>query len=668
MLITKEVSMSRTPFFSLLSFFLLACFVVSFGANGGEPKYGPAMKNYDWWRAARFGVFIHWGPGAFLHVNGFARENVPKGMKDDGKSRNAAQLGLPVPPEISNGGWKKFIHTPRKGGKVPMAIYDNLYRLFNPVKFDADEWVKFLKDCGAGYIVLTTKHHDGFCMWDSAYTKYDMMSTPFKRDVCKELADACHKYGIKLIWYYSKWDVYEPSYDTKNPKPYFDFMRNQVKELLTKYAPIAGMWWDGGKIKFPQEDSDKVFLMIKGIQPGYIINGRGLGRPKDGYIFGTPEQKLGAFNLKTPWETCAVIEGNSWIWNGGVDFKSPGICLNYLINCAGGDGNLLLNFGPKPDGEFPAQDRAVYRHIGEYLKKYGKSIKNTRGGPYIPGYWGVSTRAGKKIYIHVTEKWPSGKIVLPPLPAKVVSCAALTGGKPKVTQTKDALTVELPADKHNPEDTIIVLTIDRDAMSIEPIKTLDRTSPVSVNAKATASTSVSGSRFSRALRGAPESVVPYDFEQLGKRHKKEFGEDGEARSDAVAAKSGKVFSADEKKRILKLLGGRPRGDFRRWWRALPDDKKPWIELDVWQPTPVKSVRIVDYFGHAKEFELQYQDSSGAWKTFYKGKNLDNFFLELPKPITARKFRLVVLKTSGEQPSITKFDLFASKKASSKTPR
>ena len=610
---------------------------------------GPDPQNYDWWRKARFGVFIHWGPGAFLHINGFRRQNTLP------KSTNAS--GKPLPPGFMEGSWKKYTR-----GKVPQDVYDNLYRLFNPTKFNADEWVQFFKSCGAGYIVLTTKHHDGFCLWDSKYTKYDMMSTPFKRDVCKELSDACHKYGLRIIWYYSKWDVYETSYDIDNPAPYYKFLYNQVKELMTKYAPVAGTWWDGGKIKFTKKQLDDLYFMIKKANPGYVSNGRA-GRPSKGVIFRTPEQRLGAFEMSRPWETCAVVENSTWIWGGGHNIKSPEVCLNYLVSCAAGDGNLLLNFGPTPEGEIIPRFRDVYKYIGDYLKKYGKTIYDTRGGPYKPGLWGGSTRRGKTIYLHITEHWPSGVLTLPPLPAKVLSCKALTGGNPSFQQTDEYLKIKLAPKSHNSDDTIIELTIDKDAMDIKPIKTVSNAPTYTVNAKVTASSThykIKGLPMSNC--GLPGSMVPYSIDKDAVQL--HFGEEPQPRRNhryIIQADGCRKLTPEEKKMAEKLTRQRY-GEFDRWWRPAPDDKKPWVVVDMEHPVTFQVISISDYFGHVRGFELQYYNH-GTWKTFYSGGPMNNFVLRLQKPITTSKVKLIITKMNEgwTAPSITKFDLYTLKK-------
>jgi len=603
-------------------------------------------KDYQWWREARFGMFVHWGPGAFVHANSLSWSKVQGRpswyelgwMADHTKA-----------DELSAEDVRKYYKDYRSGGKkgVPpkTVIYNSLYKIFNPVKFDADAIAQMAKDAGAGYVILTTKHHDGFCLWDSAYTDYDMMSTPFKRDICKELAAACHKRGLKVLWYYSVVDMRDARYNVKNPKPYEDYMFNQVKELLTKYGDIEGMWWDGGKIK---KDNVRLFKMMNTIHPGILTNGR-IGKVPAGVSFGSPEQKLGSFQLDRPWETCAVINGTSWIWNGGEDIKSVDTCLQTLIGCVVGDGNLLLNFGPEPDGTITPKVREVYLGMGKFLKKYGESVYKTRGGPYKPGHWGGSTRRGKNIYLHITERWPGGVLELPALPAKVLSAEALTGGTPEVKQTKDKLVVKLDPKNHKIPDTIIKLTIDKDAMDIAPINTL-RGLSLTTDAKVTASSSINR----KCKRGAPETVVEYSFES-GKI-KKEYGEESDDSQIHINRDTGKKWDKAERARVKRLIGNNHRGHFWRYWAPKPDDKQPWIEVDLGQPKTFRKVGIRELYGQIRGFEIQaFVD--GKWKTIYKGDTMDSLFVHLKEPVTAQRVRLVILGNNGEVPNIVTFDLF-----------
>ena len=604
-------------------------------------------KDYQWWRDARFGVFVHWGPGAFVHANSLTWPKIP------GRPR-WHELGYMADhtkaDELSKEDVLKHYKLYKRGrnGGTPsnLEIYNSLYKIFNPVKFNADEIAQMIKDAGAGYMVFTTKHHDGFCMWDSAFTDYDIMSTPFKRDICKELADACHKRGLKVLWYYSVVDMHSKLYDVKNPEPYDQYLRNQIKELMTKYGPIEGIWWDGGKIK---HDNIKLFKMMNTIHPGCLTNGR-VGRIPAGISFGSPEQKLGSFDIKRPWETCAVINGTSWIWPGPENIKSLNTCLQMLVGCAIGDGNLLLNFGPEPDGTITPKVKAVYLGMGKFLKKYGESIYKTRGGPYKPGHWGGSTRRGNNIYLHITERWPKGKLTLPALPAKILKCEALTGGKPAFKQTANGVVITLPAKDHVVPDTIIKLTTDKNVMGIEPITTLERVPTLTVDAKVTASSSSNP----KSARGAPETVVFYSFE-TGKV-KKEFGEEGNAKKLNINHQTGKEWTKEGKAYIKKRIGSNQRGHFWRFWSPKKNDKQPWLQVDMGKPVTFSKVGIRELFGQVKGYRIE-AFNNGAWKTIFQDDTLDTLFVDLGENVTASKVKLVITGTTGEQPSFVEFDLF-----------
>jgi alpha-L-fucosidase len=604
---------------------------------------GPTTKDYDWWRKARFGIFIHWGPSSVLALGAgsWQRSNNPKG---DVASIRAATPGK-LPEEILDLSYLKYYG--QHLGPIPGKIYDNLYQIFNPTEFNAEEWVKVFKDAGAKYIVFTSKHHDGFCMFDSKYTDYDITSSPYKRDILKELTDACHKAGIKVLFYYSKPDWSEPRYDPHNPKPYEDFMVGQITELCTKYGEVKGFWWDGGnKVKI---DGDRIARAILENQPGAIYNGRG-GMNLPGLCFSTPEQRMDSFNRKKPWESCVPMMGEEWFWNGEKNLKSIGRCVNLLICSATGDGNLLLDFGPSQKGTISEGVKSVYLGMGRWLKKYGESIYGTRGGPYKTGTWGGATCAGKNVYLHITEKWPKGEIHLPPLNAKILGATALTGGNPEVSQNDKELVVKLDPKYHGEFDTIVKLELDREAFAIEPIPS-ENVEFVSLNATATASS------FEKGWKGWPGSVTLRDFE-VKMPKTKYFGEDATAKPKRTHG-----FKPDKetlKKYPWVNLG---RDHIWRFWRAIPKERQPWLELDFGKPKTFNKVTILEKLDKIKTYILEYE-KDGEWIVFDKGLRLGRYALALPKPITARKVRLKIIFWTGddpcEGPGIRHFDFWFDK--------
>ena len=252
----------------LVIYLFVALAILANAVEAQEPKpLEIPESNYQWWREARFGIFIHWNTSSVLHLGegSWSRKN-PTEQGHDYHKKGLNRMQKDPPAAIVEGSYRKYMG---KGG-IPMEVYDNLYHVFDPKEFDADEWARTFKEAGAGYIVFTTKHHDGFCMFDSKYTDYKITNTPFGRDVCKELSDACHKHGIKVIWYYSKCDWFDPRHDVKTPEPYAEYLTNQVRELLTNYGPVAGIWWDQGEITIPTRP---LFDMILTLQPGRSATG-----------------------------------------------------------------------------------------------------------------------------------------------------------------------------------------------------------------------------------------------------------------------------------------------------------------------------------------------------------------------------------------------------------
>ncbi len=385
------------------------------------------------WREMKFGLFIHWGPVSLKGTEiGWSRGGERRGRKD------------------------------KSTGSIPVEIYDNLYKQFNPVKFNADEWIQTAKDAGMKYLVFTSKHHDGFSMFDSKLTDYKITNSPFKRDVVKELADACHKAELKLGYYYSPPDWYHPDYRTENHPRYIKFLHGQLREICSNYGKIDIIWFDGLGGKAEDWDSENLFRMIRRLQPHVIINNRA-GLPAD---HDTPEQKIGRFQNDRPWETCMTI-CRQWAWKPNDQMKSLKQCIDTLVRVVGGDGNLLFNVGPMPDGLIELRQVTRLKEMGNWLDENGRSIYATRGGPFKPGDWGASTYKGNTIYIHVLN-WDEDTLTLPPIPKKIITSSVMTGGAATVRQTALAVEISVPEAYRKELDTIIVLQLNGPANSITP--------------------------------------------------------------------------------------------------------------------------------------------------------------------------------------------------------
>ena len=413
-----------------LLFLLCAGALLAGTARAAEPK--TLDERLQWWRDSRFGMFIHWGPVSL------------KGT------------------EI---GWSR-------GAQVPVAEYDQLYTKFNPAKFDADAWVAAAKQAGMKYIVLTTKHHDGFCLWDTKLTDHNIMNSPFRRDVVGELSAACRKQGLAFGTYYSTCDWHHPDFpltspggrvqrETSNLDRYTEYLKGQVKELLTRYGPLHTIWFDMPQ-GFDAARGQGVIDFVRSIQPDVLVNNRS-GAKGD---YDTPEQRVGGFQIDRPWETCMTI-GSQWAWKPDDPLKSLDECIRTLVQCAGGDGNLLLNVGPTPDGEIEARQVARLAEIGAWLRDYGESIYGTRGGPFKPGAQYATTRRGSAIYVHVFANAPE-EVVLPALPRAIKSASVLKGGDVEWKAEGGGLRLALPGTLRHPIDTVVKLELDGPAMDIAP--------------------------------------------------------------------------------------------------------------------------------------------------------------------------------------------------------
>jgi alpha-L-fucosidase len=398
-------------------------------------------EEMQWWRDAKFGMFIHWGPASI-------------GGGDISWCRKGGERL----------GDHQFVADPQ----IPAEIYDNFYKQFNPTLYNAREWVSIAKSAGMKYMVLTTKHHDGFCLFDTRYTEHRITAPdcPFKRDIVAELADACHEAGMKLGFYYSARDWYHPDYLTENHARYLAFYHSQLLELLCNYKNVDVLWFDHIGGDHDQWDPDLVLRMARTLQPGIIINNRLHISVHKGAIpeylgdFDTPEQQLGAYQTNRAWESCLCLVGGVWSYKPGGEMMTFSQCLHALLNCAGGDGNLLLNTGPMPDGRIEIRQADRLKEIGDWLAKNGKAIYGTRGGPFRPGTWGVSTHKDKTIYLHIMQ-CESESIKLPPINEKVVASSTINGDKVDVKQTSHEIEVFVPESIPDKHDTIVILELDK---------------------------------------------------------------------------------------------------------------------------------------------------------------------------------------------------------------
>jgi alpha-L-fucosidase len=539
----------------------------------------PYPERLRWWTEGRFGIFIHWGPVSL------------KGT------------------EIS---WSRANTNPKcpNKGPIPAEVYDNLYKQFNPVKFNAAQWVRLFQQAGAKYFVLTAKHCDGFLLWHSQADDYNIAHSPFGRDICAELAEAARAAGLRVGWYFSPMDWRDPDFRSERHARFLSRMQAELRELLSRYGRIDLLWfdWDGRE---PLYDQARIYALVKELQPHILINNRldlGPGNnnrqilsPHADYY--TPEQEVGAYDDQRPWESCMTTSRrNQWAWGGPDDgVKSLDTCLAMLIRCAGGDGNLLLNVGPMPTGEIAPEQAGILRGIGAWLDQYGQSIYGTRGGPFKPGDYGVSTRKANTVFVHILD-WPDDVIRLPAIPAKVVRSRVLTGGKAEVQQTADGIRIAVAEADRRPVDTIVALELDRSALEI-PAVNVPSPVPLTLKAKATAS---------NVYRNLPE-----------------YGPD--------KAVDGKL-------------------DTR--WATDAGVKAAWLELDLGREVTFRRAVLRQAYpelNRVRQFALEAW-ADGQWQAFYRGQTLGAKLNARFDPVTARRVRLNITEAT-DGPTFWEVQLF-----------
>jgi alpha-L-fucosidase len=402
-----------------------------------------------WWREAKFGMFIHWGV-----------YSVPAGTH---KGKQIAGIGEWI----------------MNRGKIPVAEYAEYTKQFNPVKFNADEWVSIAKGAGMKYIVITSKHHDGFAMFHSKTSPYNIYdATPFKRDPLAELAEACKKQGIRLGFYYSQaQDWHHPGgaaahgghWDKAQDGDMDEYIKNiavpQIKEILSNYGTVSVLWFDTS-INMNKERAEMILPLLK-LQPGIIWNNR-LGGGYKGDTE-TPEQKIPATGYKgRDWETCMTMNGTWGYKSYDNKWKSTETLVRNLVDIASKGGNYLLNVGPTSEGLIPEPSVERLKEIGDWMKINGEAIYGTTATPFTqPLPWGRCTKKvddlEARLYLHVFN-WPhDGKLSVPGIKNAVEAAYLLADAdhKPLKTAAVDGggLTIDLPGEAPSPISSTVVLKV-----------------------------------------------------------------------------------------------------------------------------------------------------------------------------------------------------------------
>jgi alpha-L-fucosidase len=417
-----------------------------------QEGYRPARENLKaraWFQEARFGMFVHWGVYSVLGRGEWVMQNE----------------------------------------RIPIAEYEKLPARFNPTGFDPAAWVALAKAAGMRYITITSKHHDGFAMFDSKVSDYDIVDrTPYGKDVLKMLSEECRKQGLRLFFYYSQLDWHHPDYFPRGrtgqwagrPEEgewdrYLDDMDAQLEELLTGYGSLGGIWFDGWWDR-PEADwrLGKTYSLIHSLQPAALIGSNHHRKPFPGEDFQMFEKDFPGHNTTgwndqaevgdLPLEMCDTMN-RSWGYNADDErYKSLKELVHLLVKAAGYDANLLLNVGPRPDGTIQPEFVERLKEMGAWLEKNGESIYGTRGGPITPRPWGVTTHSRGRVYVHVLD-WPDRVLAVPRPPRPVESARYLADGREvPFSVDADALLLRLDPEAADPIDTIVVLDLARAIM------------------------------------------------------------------------------------------------------------------------------------------------------------------------------------------------------------
>ena len=537
----------------------------------------------QWFRDAKFGVFVHWNPSSL------------------------------VGQEIS---WCR--------DRVGREKYDALYKEFKGENFNADDWVRLFHEAGIRYAVIVPKHHDGFSMFNTKTSDYNVMHSPFGRDYVKEMADACGRSNVRFCLYYSILDWWNPDYHGKAgadlTKYKNEVFKPHMQELLTKYGPVGCIWFDGHwEASWTHADGREMYSYIRKLQPGTLLGNRIEPKPRAdgpycrdvGSFYDAPdavgdyqarEADIGRFYMDKAWDSCICLSANNgWAWVPPATPRPTREIVNWLIQCIGRDGNILLGVGPRADGTIAPNNAAALLEIGDWLHLNGDAVYGTRGGPYLPGRWGVSTRKGNRVFLFIAE---GGRdtLALPALPGSVTSARLLTRGPVAVDQKEGRLIVRVPEQFRRPVATIIELTLDRDALSL-PVIEVPEPKPVSQGKPVT----VSGEWLGRE-------------KELSRTHAND-------------------------------------GNFDTIWAGPGKSREGWVQIDLGDDREVAAVLLDDHsYSRTRKYEVQAQVAD-HWKILISGTTIGSKKYLTCDPVKARYFRLVI-QEAIDTPVLNEFQLFA----------
>ena len=526
----------------------------------------------DWWKEAKFGLFIHWGV-----------YSVPAGVYE-GKDIDGI------------GEWIM------NNGKITKATYQAYAKQFNPLKYDPEAWVKMAKDAGMKYLVITSKHHDGFTLFETKASKWNIVeATPYGKDLLKPLADACHKQGIRLGFYYSQaqdWNNTGGSacaghWDKAQDGSMDDYIDNvavpQVKEILSNYGQVDILWWDT-PCDMTKERAEK-FLPILAQYPNLITNNR-LGGGYNGDSE-TPEQFVPATGFPgRNWETCMTMNDTWGFKSKDANWKSPTVILQTLIDIVSKGGNYLLNVGPTSEGLIPQPSVERLAEVGKWMKINGEAIYGTTASPFSFLPWGRCTQKGDKLYLHIFE-WPANGKISIPLLNKIEKAYLLSNPNKTliVEATKTINTISLPGKAPDKIASVVVVE----------------------------------------LTSAPK-VLPLPS----------------------AGKPAKASSEKEGSSVKNLFDGIPGNK----WEPSADDKDKWAEVDLGESIAIGAFSVVEpwhpWNNKGQKIEIQYK-SGDKWEVATAVKTSGSGHTSTFKPVSARYFRLKIVES--KEPVINEWILF-----------
>ncbi len=532
----------------------------------------PKSDKMNWWKEAKFGLFIHWGV-----------YSVPAGVYN---GKDIEDIGEWI----------------MNYGKIPTATYQAYAKQFNPVKYNPEAWVKMAKDAGMKYLVITSKHHDGFALFETKASKWNVVeATPYGKDLLKPLADACHKQGIRLGFYYSQaqdwnnpggsaWFGHWDKAQDGSMDEYLDKVAvPQVKEILSNYGQVDILWWDTPK-DMTKERAEK-FLPIVAKYPNLITNNR-LGGGYEGDTE-TPEQFVPATGFPgRNWETCMTMN-NTWGFKSkDNDWKSPEVIIRTLIDIVSKGGNYLLNVGPTSEGLVPQPSIERLAEVGKWMKINSEAIYGTTATPFSFLPWGRCTQKGNKLYLHVFE-WPkTGKISIPLL--NDIAKAYLLADPKKALQVEKSKTKNTINLTGNAPDKIASVVV------VEFLKTLE--------------------------------VLPLP----------------------TSGKTAKSSSEKEGSAAKNVFDGNPGNN----WQPNASDKDKWVEVDLGEVLAIGAFTVAEPWQpwNHKEQKIEVQYKSGSkWEVASRVTTNGTGHTSSFAPVSARYFRLKII--DSKEPTINEWILY-----------